>query len=61
MKDIYFEPFLSSWPTPLSIKDIRECFKIRNRGEIKRAKKSLYFKIPESFGALNFFEFISSA
>ena len=54
MKDIYFEPFLNSWPTPFSIKDIRECFKInRSKGEIKRAKKSIYFKIPEGSEVLN--------
>lgn len=28
MKDIYLEPFISTWPTPLSFRDIKECFRI---------------------------------
>lgn len=27
MKDLYSEPFISSWPTPLSFHDIKECFR----------------------------------
>lgn len=62
MKDIYLEPFLNSWPTPFSIKDIRECFKInRSRGKIRGIRKSQLFNAPENSGILNFFEPTSKA
>lgn len=40
MKDIYEKPFLSSWPTPLSFEDIKECFKAKNAlGKMLKRKK----------------------
>lgn len=40
MKDLYNEPFLNSWPTPLSFHDIKECFR-----KVKPFKKGVYIKV----------------
>ena len=53
MKDIYFEPFLNSWPTPFSIKDIRECFKINRRRN--RQKSSASISYPKTIGSMGIF------
>jgi len=43
MKDIYTEPFLSYWPTPLSFKEIKECFQSKNPiGNNLKAKRKDY-------------------
>lgn len=62
MKDIYFEPFLNSWPTPLSLNDLRECFKIKKG--LRRGRKNtniLYPKTIESMGIFGLFRLGSSA
>ena len=62
MKDIYFEPFLSSWPTPLSIKDLRDCFKIKKG--LRQGRKNaniLYPKTQASMGIFSLFRLGSNA
>lgn len=38
-RDVYVEPFLSSWPTPLSLKDIKECFVSKKTRKKERHNK----------------------
>jgi len=53
VKDIYFEPFLSSWPTPLSLKDLKECFKIK-RG-LRQTRKAINISYPKTIGSMGIF------
>ncbi|MBI2031698.1 MAG: hypothetical protein HYT08_03730 [Candidatus Levybacteria bacterium] len=57
MKDIYTEPFLSSWPTPLSFRDLRECFRgKKNIGHnLKTKRKSYFIKNPKDENLLRAF------
>ncbi|OGH14604.1 MAG: hypothetical protein A2860_03325 [Candidatus Levybacteria bacterium RIFCSPHIGHO2_01_FULL_37_33] len=62
MKDIYLEPFLNSWPTPFSIKDIRECFKIKKGLRQRRKAASIsYPKTQASMGIFSLFRLGSNA
>lgn len=62
MKDIYLEPFLNSWPTPLSIKDLKECFKSRKGlRQIRKATSISYPKTVGSMGIFSLFRLGSSA
>lgn len=53
MKDIYLEPFLSSWPTPLSLKDIGECFKTKKG--LKQGRKTANISYPKTIGSMGIF------
>jgi len=49
VKDLYSEPFISSWPTPLSFRDIKECFRIAKPfgGEVRvklNSERKIYIK-----------------
>jgi len=62
VKDIYLEPFLSSWPTPLSIDDLRECFKIKKGlRQIRKATSFSYPKTQASMGIFSLFRLGSNA
>ena len=62
MKNIYIYPFLNSWPAPLSLKDLRECFKTKKRlGQKRKTANILYPKAIGSMGIFSLFRLGSNA
>lgn len=49
MNDIYKVPLFTSWPTPLSGKDLINCFKIKKNPKKSSAKSKARSKTLSSF------------
>lgn len=51
MNDVYKAPLFTFWPTPLSAKDLKECFDVKTKNSKRKVKE----KVKES----SFFQFLN--
>ncbi len=54
MNDIHKEPLFTSWPTPLSDKDLSDCFKVKKNLKSKTKSK---VKLNSFSSFINFYSF----
>ncbi len=49
MNDIYRAPLFTSWPTPLSFENLKECFSIKRKNFRRKVKEKAKQLSPFSF------------